>query len=139
VVSSRVRGGVGPAVSLALVGALALAGCGGAESASPGGSTAEGGQVTVRYTAGAATVTDWDDYVADAKGFYTANGITVDRIDTQTATAATRLLVTGEADIGRGLPPAIQAVEASNGGVSLISTADILRSSSGSSSWASPA
>jgi len=119
VVNSTFRG------CLVLAIATTLTACG---SSAPSGEGAEptGENLTVRYTAGAATVTDWDDYVAETKGFYEDNGVTVDRIDTQTATAATQLLVTGEADVGRGLPPAIEAVEASNGAIALVSAADIL-------------
>lgn len=100
---------------------IATAGCGADDAA-----TSEDGLTTVRIASGAALVTDWDDYVAEDLGFYEDNDIKVDRISTQTAQAATQLLVAGGADIGRGIPPAIQANIRSSGGVELVSVADMM-------------
>ncbi|WP_345148255.1 ABC transporter substrate-binding protein [Arthrobacter ginkgonis] len=95
-------------------------------SANGGGAEATATDKTIVYTEGAKTVTDWDHFVAGHENMYAAHGVTLDGVDTQTATAATQLLVTGEANVGRGLPPAIQTVSQSNGAVKLISVADLL-------------
>lgn len=100
---------------------FAAAGCGG--DSSP---TTENGLTTVKIASGAKLVTDWDDYVAEDLGFYKKNGIKADRISTHTASAATQLLVAGGAEIGRGIPPAIQANVRSSGGVKLVSVADMM-------------
>ncbi|GAB3729075.1 ABC transporter substrate-binding protein [Nocardiopsis nanhaiensis] len=79
---------------------------------------------TVRMTTGASTITDFDDYVADALGLYDRHGVTVDRIETQTAAQSVQLLATGDADIGRGLPNAIQARGRTAGRLDFVSVAD---------------
>jgi len=115
--------GIAGATLVALV--LATSACG---SDDEGGGTAsgDGGTTTLKVAAGAKLLTDWDDYVADAKGYYTEHGLTIDRVTTQTASAAAQLQVTGEIQIGRGLPPAVQADVNSNGAVHQISVADTL-------------
>lgn len=108
--------------------ALTTAACGGG-SGSAGQNASDsssGGVQTIKVAAGSKLLTDWDDYVADAKGFYTKHGVKVDRVTTQTASAATQLQVTGEISVGRGLPPAVQADVKSNGNVHLIDVADTL-------------
>lgn len=101
---------------------VTVSGC----STNGGGAEAAATDKTIIYTSGAKTVTDWDHFVAESKGMYAAHGVTLDSVATQTATAATQLLVTGEAHVGRGLPPAIQTVGQSNGAVKLVSVADML-------------
>lgn len=110
--------GTGALLAIAL---MATTGCG-----ADGSDTNADGTTTVRIASGAKLVTDWDDYVAEDLGFYKDNGITVDRISTKTAQAATQLLVSGGADFGRGIPPAIQANVRSDGGVELVSLADMM-------------
>lgn len=113
----------------ALMACMAIATLGVAASAcstNDGPTEAAATDKTIIYTEGAKTVTDWDHFVADSKGMYEAHGVALDSVDTQTATAATQLLVTGEAHVGRGLPPAIQTVGQSNGAVKLVSVADML-------------
>jgi ABC-type nitrate/sulfonate/bicarbonate transport system substrate-binding protein len=111
------------AAMLCITVALSLSAC---STNDPSSGASPASKKTVIYTEGAKTVTDWDHFVAEHKEMYAAHGVTIDGVDTQTATAATQLLVTGEADIGRGLPPAIQSVANSNGGVKLVSVADLL-------------
>lgn len=81
---------------------------------------------TVIYAEGARTVSDWDHYVALALDLYEKNGVELDSVSTQTAVAATQLLVTGDANVGRGLAPTVQVVSQSNGAITLIDVADIL-------------
>lgn len=107
--------------------ALVTAACGGSGSGDQSASgTSSSGVQTVKVAAGSKLLTDWDDYIADAKGYYTKHGVKVDRVTTQTASAATQLQVTGEISIGRGLPPAVQADVKSNGNIELIDVADTL-------------
>lgn len=87
---------------------------------------AAGGPYPVVFTAGAKTVTDWDHFIAVDQGFYKKYAVELDEVSTETAGAATQLLVTGDAQVGRGLPPMIQAVAGSNGGVKLLDVGDLL-------------
>jgi NitT/TauT family transport system substrate-binding protein len=115
--------GVAGLVSVALVTA-ACSGSGSGDQSASGSSS--GGVQTLKVAAGSKLLTDWDDYVAEAKGYYADHGVKVDRVTTQTASAATQLQVTGEISVGRGLPPAVQADVKSNGGIKLIDVADTL-------------
>ncbi|MER7797501.1 ABC transporter substrate-binding protein [Microbacterium sp. NPDC096154] len=99
-----------------------LAGC----AASEQSAGSPEGDFEIIYTAGAKLVTDWDVYVAEDQGFFEDHGVHVENVSTDTAEGATQLLVTGEAHIGRGLPPMIQATVKSNGGVKLLDVADTL-------------
>lgn len=101
-----------------------LSGCGAAETSGSAGKPGDGFEIV--YTAGAKLVTDWDVYVADDQGFFKDHDVTVENVSTDTAEGATQLLVTGEANIGRGLPPMIQATVKSSGGVKLLDVADTL-------------
>lgn len=120
------------AVSTGVAGVVMLAAaCGSGSSgnganAAAGSSQSSGSVQTIKVASGAKLMTDWDDYVADAKGFYANHRVKVDRISTQTASEATQLQVTGEINLGRGLPPAVQADVKSNGVVQLIDVADML-------------
>ncbi|RZQ60808.1 ABC transporter substrate-binding protein [Amycolatopsis suaedae] len=78
----------------------------------------------VTMTIAAPTVTDFDDYVAKAKGFYDARGVTVRRVQTGTAAQSVQLLATGEAEIGRGLANAIQARVRTSGQLDFVNVAD---------------
>jgi ABC-type nitrate/sulfonate/bicarbonate transport system substrate-binding protein len=75
---------------------------------------------------GAATVTDYDDYVAQEKGFYARHHVKTEYLQTQTAAQATQLLATGDADVGRGIADAIQANVATDRRLDYISVADML-------------
>lgn len=108
---------------------LATAGCSAGSNPSNAAITKdspESGPYTVIYAEGAKTVSDWDHYVAEAFGYYEKYDVVLKGVSTQTATAATQLLVTGEANVGRGLPPTVQVVGQSNGAISLIDIADLL-------------
>lgn len=110
------------AVVFTIVGGLS--GCGAAETSGSAGKSGDGFEIV--YTAGAKLVTDWDVYVAEDQGFFEDHGVSVENVSTDTAEGATQLLVTGEANIGRGLPPMIQATVKSSGGVKLLDVADTL-------------
>jgi NitT/TauT family transport system substrate-binding protein len=115
--------------TLPLIAALALvtAACASPQSRGDEGASGKPAEKhTVIYAEGARTVSDWDHYVALALDLYEKNGVELDSVSTQTAVAATQLLVTGEANIGRGLAPTVQVVSQSNGGVTLVDVADIL-------------
>jgi len=125
--SRTTKRGRGTAVAGLLALVMVTAACG--SDGDGGGSSSDssaGGMQTLKVAAGAKLLTDWDDYVAEAKGYYTDHGLTIDRVTTQTASAAAQLQVTGELQIGRGLPPAVQADVNSNGAVHQISVADTL-------------
>jgi NitT/TauT family transport system substrate-binding protein len=81
---------------------------------------------TIVVASGASTVTDFDDYVAQEKGFYKRHHVKTKYLKTQTAAQATQLLATGEADIGRGIADAIQANVATDRKLDYISVADML-------------
>lgn len=75
-------------------------------------------------TVAAPTVTDFDDYVANAKGFYTKHGVTVERVKSGTAAQSVQLLATGDAEIGRGLANSIQVRHRTGGALDFIDIAD---------------
>jgi NitT/TauT family transport system substrate-binding protein len=81
---------------------------------------------TIVVASGAATVTDFDDYVAREKGFYAAHHVKTEYLATQTASQAIQLMATGEADVGRGLSDAIQANVSTGRKLDYISVADML-------------
>ncbi|MGZ2224303.1 ABC transporter substrate-binding protein [Glutamicibacter nicotianae] len=108
------------AAATALLLAGSLAACSSDEPA------ADGENYTITYTTGAKLVTDWDVYVAEDQGYFAKHGVEIENVSTDTAEGATQLLATGEANIGRGLPPMIQATVQSNGGVKLVDVADTL-------------
>jgi NitT/TauT family transport system substrate-binding protein len=116
------------ATSAAFTAVLALAclaGC----AADPGPKAAAGagnGEYDIVFTGGASLVTDWDVYVAEAEGFYKKHHVKVDNVKTETAEAANKLLVTGDAQVGRGLAPMIQAIEGSGGALDLVDVGDAL-------------
>jgi NitT/TauT family transport system substrate-binding protein len=99
--------------------ATAAAGCGPAEPVARHDDT-------IVVASGAATVTDYDDYIAREKGFYKQHHVKTEYLTTQTAAQATQLLATGEADIGRGIADAIQANVATDRKLDYISVADML-------------
>ena len=105
--------------ALLALAALVVVGCGPAEPIARKDNT-------IVVASGAATVTDYDDYVAQEKGFYKKHGVKTEYIQTQTAAQATQLLATGEADIGRGIADAIQANVATERQLDYISVADML-------------
>jgi len=75
---------------------------------------------------GAATVTDFDDYVAQEKGFYADHDVKTTYVQTQIASQAIQLLATGDADIGRGFADAVQANVRTDGELDFISVGDAL-------------
>lgn len=75
-------------------------------------------------TVAAPTVTDFDDYVANAKGFYDKHGVTVERVKSGTAAQSVQLLATGDAEIGRGLANSIQVRQRTGGELDFVDVAD---------------
>ncbi|GAA4544228.1 ABC transporter substrate-binding protein [Amycolatopsis samaneae] len=108
-----------PWLSLALTAALgtvSLTACGSAHPARPAN--------LVTMTVAAPSVTDFDDYVAKAKGFYAKHGVTVRRTQTGTATQSVQLLATGEVDVGRGLANTVLARLRTGGALDFVDVAD---------------
>ncbi|MFD9961298.1 ABC transporter substrate-binding protein [Amycolatopsis sp. NPDC058986] len=96
--------------------AASLTACGTAHPARPDN--------LITMTVAAPTVTDFDDYVAKAKGFYAKHGITVQRVQTGTATQSVQLLATGEVDVGRGLANTVLARLRTEGALDFVDVAD---------------
>jgi len=104
-----------------------LAGCSGTDSNEPpaagGGSD---GPYHIIFTAGSTLVTDWDVYVAEDEGFFKKHNVEVENVTTETAEGANKLIITGGAQVARGLAPMIQSIAGSGGALDLIDVADTL-------------
>ena len=115
-------------MSIALVASMSLVTVGCSSGSQPTPKPAATNQSTVMqkviFTAGAKTVSDWNHYVAQANGLYKKYGVELTSVSTQTAANALQLLVTGNANIGRGLAPTIQIVNGSKGAIKLIDVGD---------------
>jgi ABC-type nitrate/sulfonate/bicarbonate transport system substrate-binding protein len=110
-------------VAIALLGTASLAACSGSNAKD---ATTASGDYKIVFTSGSALVTDWDVYIAEKEGFFTKHHVKVDDVSTETAEAANKLLVTGEAQVGRGLAPMIQSMQSSGGSLDLVDVGDAL-------------